>query len=113
LDPEPFLRRDSRDEGWLRTGLAKSRGCPRADCGDSGQLASGATEQLLGAEGAGDDHPVVAVDVDAGRPGRLELDQRTADDLVAEPLDAAGERLELLTRPGDDHAQPPRGGSHP
>jgi hypothetical protein len=61
----------------------------------------------------GDDRPVIAVEVDRVRSSGLELDQRAPNDLVPELLDAPGERLDLLGRTGDDHAQPLRGGTHP
>src|SRR5205085_4757721 len=106
LGREALLSRDARDEGRIGSGLAQGGRRARSDGGEAWEVAPRTPEELACAERAGDDGPVVPADVHGRRAGRLELDQRAADDLVAERLDAPCERLELLTRACDDHAQP-------
>ena len=71
------------------------------------KIAAAAPSELVRAARARDHDPVVAGDVDLVRPGRLELEQRAEHDLEPERLEPLGERLGLLARPRDDHAQRP------
>ena len=93
--------------------LAQGGGCARADRGHSWKLTAAARGELAGAARTGDDDPVVAGDVDRGRAGGYELDQRAEHDLEPEPLEPLGECAGLLPGPRDDDAQGLGGGSRP
>src|SRR6266542_1824476 len=117
LRDETFLRGDARHEGRLDAVVAQRSRRTRADRGHRRPPAAASDGQLADGIRARDDDPVVLRELEVSGAGGLELDQRAADDLVPECLEAFGERLRLLPRPRHDHPQaepipnplPPRG----
>jgi hypothetical protein len=113
LRQQAFLRGDLWHERRLDAALGERRRGSGTDRSDRRKRPARTPQHLARRERARHDDPVVALDVELFRPDRLQLDQRAAHDVVPERLEPAGERLELLSRARDDHAQPLRGGSHP
>ncbi len=102
LREQAFLRRDLRNEIGSDAAPQERGRRPWPDGGDPRRSSTGAVQQLVGAVGARDDHPVVRGQLDLVAPDSVDADQRAEDDLVTKLLDPRSQRLRLAGRTRDD-----------
>jgi len=102
LADETLLTRVAGDERRLDARFSERLGCAWTDRRHTREGARAAPGKVCRAVRARDDQPVVAARVDRPVVDRLDLDQRTGNDLVPERLDPGRERAGLLAGTGHD-----------